>query len=88
MQEPKETIVSGTAASKWWVNGFFGLHYDLHARAEDTELGSALTPEHLRAELEKVKPDFVQCATARDITATRAIPHGSARPRPGSSRTH
>ena len=49
------------AATKWWVDGFFGLHYDLHASAQDTALGSALTPEHLREELAKVAPDFVQC---------------------------
>ena len=47
--------------STWWTHGFFGLHYDLHAKAKDTELGAALTPGHLRVELEKVKPDFVQC---------------------------
>ncbi len=47
--------------SKWWENAFFGLHYDLHANAEDTELGAELTHEHLREQLAKVKPDFVQC---------------------------
>ncbi len=40
---------------------FFGLHYDLHANADDTELGAELTHEHLREQLEKVRPDFVQC---------------------------
>ncbi len=45
----------------WHDSVFLGLHYDLHANAEDTELGAKLTPEHLRAELEKVKPDWVQC---------------------------
>ena len=45
----------------WHHDVFFGLHYDLHAGAQDTELGAALTPEHLRAELEKVRPDWVQC---------------------------
>ncbi|HEX2971795.1 MAG TPA: hypothetical protein VHP11_05650, partial [Tepidisphaeraceae bacterium] len=48
-------------ARNWHVRAFFGLHYDLHAGATDTELGAALTPEHLRAALEKVKPDWVQC---------------------------
>ena len=45
----------------WHLQAFFGLHYDLHAGATDTELGAALTHEHLRAELEKVRPDWVQC---------------------------
>ncbi|MHB9130896.1 MAG: alpha-L-fucosidase [Armatimonadota bacterium] len=48
-------------ARNWHLDGFFGLHYDLHAGVHDTELGAALTPEHLRTELEKVKPDWVQC---------------------------
>lgn len=45
----------------WHMDAFFGLHYDLHAGEKDTELGAALTHEHLRAELLKVKPDWVQC---------------------------
>jgi len=45
----------------WHHDVVFGLHYDLHAGAQDTELGAALTPEHLRAELAKVRPDWVQC---------------------------
>ncbi|MHB0937797.1 MAG: alpha-amylase family protein [Armatimonadota bacterium] len=45
----------------WHLDVFFGLHYDLHAGVRDTELGAALTPEHLKAELEKVRPDWVQC---------------------------
>ncbi|MCF7854702.1 MAG: hypothetical protein K9N51_07890 [Candidatus Pacebacteria bacterium] len=57
----EHNVNKNTAATPWWVNGFFGLHYDLHARATDTELGATLTPEHLRTELEKVGPDFVQC---------------------------
>jgi len=45
-----------------WHDGvFFGLHYDLHARADDVALGRDLTHEHLRTELEKVRPDWVQC---------------------------
>lgn len=45
----------------WHIGKYFGLHYDLHASAKDTELGAALTHEHLREELEKVRPDWVQC---------------------------
>ncbi|MDD5707226.1 MAG: hypothetical protein PHR35_14980 [Kiritimatiellae bacterium] len=46
---------------QWWRNGFFGLHYDLHASKDDTRLGAELTPAHLREQLLKVRPDFVQC---------------------------
>lgn len=45
----------------WHDDVFFGMHYDLHANANDTELGAELTPEHLRETLEKVKPDWIQC---------------------------
>jgi len=45
----------------WHSRAFVGLHYDLHAGLKDTELGAALTHEHLRAELLKVRPDVVQC---------------------------
>ncbi len=45
----------------WWKRVAFGLHYDLHAGAADTQLGAELTHEHLREQLQKVAPDFVQC---------------------------
>jgi hypothetical protein len=45
----------------WWQTVGFGLHYDLHADAKDTVLGAELTPERLREQLAKVKPDVVQC---------------------------
>lgn len=48
------------AAENWHEDAFFGLHYDLHPGAGDTVLGSETTYEHIRAMLEKVKPDFVQ----------------------------
>jgi len=44
----------------WRDTAFFGLHYDLHPNAGDTELGRETTHEHIRAMLEKVQPDFVQ----------------------------
>ncbi len=47
-------------AENWHEDAFFGLHYDLHPNAGDTELGRETTYEHIRAELEKVHPDFVQ----------------------------
>lgn len=46
---------------KWHDDVFFGLHFDLHANENDTVLGRDLTVEHLIKELNKVKPDFVQC---------------------------
>lgn len=45
----------------WHDNVFFGIHYDLHAGASDTELGRELTHEHLRERLWMVKPDWIQC---------------------------
>lgn len=44
----------------WHEDAFFGLHYDLHPGATDTELGRETTYEHIRAMLDIVKPDFVQ----------------------------
>ena len=35
----------------WRKTVFFGLHYDLHANADDTVLGAELTHEHLREQL-------------------------------------
>jgi len=45
----------------WHDQVFFGLHFDLHATDQDTELGKDLTEEHLIEQLQKIKPDFVQC---------------------------
>ncbi len=45
----------------WRQSAFFGIHYDLHAGAGDTALGSELTPEHLRERLERIRPDWIQC---------------------------
>lgn len=45
----------------WHDDVFFGIHYDLHAQAKDTELGAELTAEHLRERLERVQPDWIQC---------------------------
>lgn len=49
------------SAHNWHSDVFFGIHYDLHAGAKDTELGAELTPEHLRERLERVMPDWIQC---------------------------
>ncbi|MFO7947456.1 MAG: hypothetical protein R6V19_11665, partial [Armatimonadota bacterium] len=48
-------------SAEWVDDVWFGLHYDLHARDSDTELGAELTAEHLKERLERVKPDWVQC---------------------------
>lgn len=37
-----------------------GLHYDLHARADDTELGLRCSPKELVPMLRLMRPDFVQ----------------------------
>lgn len=39
---------------------YFGLHYDLHANENDTELGTQATPENLVPMFKQVGADFVQ----------------------------
>lgn len=39
---------------------FFGLHFDLHPNASDTELGADLSEENIAGLLDRVRPDFVQ----------------------------
>ena len=46
--------------TNWHEHVFFGIHYDLHANADDTELGRELTAEHLRERLLRVRPDWIQ----------------------------
>lgn len=48
------------APANWHADAFFGLHYDLHPNEGDTELGRETTYDHVREQLEKVRPDFVQ----------------------------
>ncbi|MCX5771077.1 MAG: hypothetical protein NTZ09_12520 [Candidatus Hydrogenedentes bacterium] len=52
--------LAADAPINWHADAFFGLHYDLHPNEQDTELGRETTYEHIREQLEKVKPDFVQ----------------------------
>jgi len=57
------SVIENTHAEtpgNWHEDAFFGLHYDLHPNAGDTELGRETTYEHIREMLEKVRPDFVQ----------------------------
>jgi len=51
-----------TTPGKWHSKRhYFGLHYDLHAGKQDTELGTRSSPGHLAANLKLSRPDFVQC---------------------------
>lgn len=52
---------SSDTPKRWHDDAFFGIHYDLHAQASDTELGRELTIEHLVERLERVMPDWIQC---------------------------
>ena len=47
--------------SNWHDAVFFGIHYDQHANAADTELGAELTVDHLVERLERIRPDWIQC---------------------------
>lgn len=49
-----------TRHKTWHDDVYFGLHFDLHPMVSDTALGADTTYAHIRRELEKVKPDFVQ----------------------------
>lgn len=49
------------AGHNWHDEVYFGIHYDLHAHRDDTELGKELTAEHLYERLARVQPDWVQC---------------------------
>ncbi len=44
----------------WHEDVFFGIHYDLHANANDTMLGRDITYEHIKERLLRVKPDWIQ----------------------------
>ncbi len=41
-------------------DAFFGIHFDLHPRAEDTELGAETSEANIGRLLTRVKPDYVQ----------------------------
>ena len=40
--------------------GFFGLHFDFHARDTDVGIGKTTTPEMIERVLNQVKPDYIQ----------------------------
>ena len=41
-------------------DAFFGIHFDLHAGPQDTELGADVTEAMITRLLERIKPDYVQ----------------------------
>lgn len=49
------------ATENWHHHVFFGLHYDLHATVQDTDLGRAVTPDLLFQAWDQIRPDWVQC---------------------------
>jgi hypothetical protein len=53
-------MIEQTERPNWHRDVFFGLHFDLHAGKDDTELGAETTYKHIQTELRKVKPDWVQ----------------------------
>jgi len=40
---------------------FFGIHFDLHARETDDQIGKNVTPGMVTNIIEKVQPDYIQC---------------------------
>ncbi|MCD6564257.1 MAG: alpha-L-fucosidase [Thermoproteales archaeon] len=42
------------------ISRYFGLHFDLHPRENDTCLGADITEEMIKTLLENVKPDYIQ----------------------------
>jgi len=52
--------MSTSRTPNWHDEVFFGIHYDLHANANDTNLGAELTHDHLRERLQRVAPDWIQ----------------------------
>jgi hypothetical protein len=55
------STTSGSPRHSWHEDAFFGIHYDLHANEDDTELGRELTTDHLVERLRRVNPDWIQC---------------------------
>jgi len=65
---PREASVSGRRGSPVFPrtvplprrDAFFGLHFDLHPRKTDRELGADVTEDNVQELLMRVKPDYVQ----------------------------
>ena len=43
------------------ADSFLGIHFDFHAREDCKEIGKNVTPEMIKAVLDLVRPDYVQC---------------------------
>lgn len=56
----REGAPMSDTSPNWHRKAFFGLHYDLHPNENDTVLGRDTSEKHIREELLKAKPDFVQ----------------------------
>ncbi|MCD6284680.1 MAG: hypothetical protein J7M39_02050 [Anaerolineae bacterium] len=41
-------------------DAFFGIHFDLHAGVNDTELGADVTEEMITSLIQRVRPDYIQ----------------------------
>jgi len=41
-------------------DAFFGIHFDLHAGVNDTELGADVTEEMITSLIHRVRPDYIQ----------------------------
>lgn len=63
MSAPSETPsrIPEHNPGNWHEDAYFGIHYDLHATVDDTELGAELTEEHLIERWSAIQPDWVQC---------------------------
>jgi len=69
----RRTIMNINQRGKWHGRKYyFGLHYDLHAGKQDTELGIHCSLRELVPMLKMMAPDFVQTQTARGMPVTRA----------------
>jgi hypothetical protein len=76
------TTAPHTPGNTWHKNVFFGLHFDLHASETDTELGAQTTEAHIRAELKKVRPDWVMY-DCKGVPGYAGYPTRAGLPSPG-----
>ncbi|MGC9349926.1 MAG: hypothetical protein ACP5JG_17440 [Anaerolineae bacterium] len=59
MTEQKDENPQATRLTR--AQSFLGIHFDLHAREDCTEMGRDLTHEMIEAVIDQVQPDYVQC---------------------------
>lgn len=53
-------LAQSTPPRKSRADSFFGIHFDLHPKGDDTELGKNITTENVVEFLKSVRPDYVQ----------------------------